>query len=167
MKSLFAGVAIAAMTGLLLGGAMRPNLAGDERPAGPQMFAGWSGVRSTGPFDPGKSFSGYQGPLPDYVVGTDWKSAAVALGDEVEYQPAEPPNYYANARAEPVEYARNSSEEPARAEPIYPSMSGGVRYDASTQAPHADAPQQKAPPAANIDDEAPPEATGDTSPTQG
>ena len=81
MKVLLSGAAAAAITGVLLGGAMRPHLDADGRPAGPQMFANWSGVRSTGPFDPGTTFASYQGRVPDHVMGTDWKKA-MAWPDE-------------------------------------------------------------------------------------
>src|SRR5687767_11524241 len=73
VKSLFSGMALAAVAGLLTGGAMKPNLGTDDRPAGPQMFAGWSGTRSTGPFDDGMTFASYNGQIPDYVLGTDWQ----------------------------------------------------------------------------------------------
>ena len=70
-----AGAAVALACGLLLGGAMRPDLGDDGRPAGPQMIAGWSAQRSTGPFDPGATYASYSasGQVPDYVIGTDWK----------------------------------------------------------------------------------------------
>jgi hypothetical protein len=164
VKALFTGVGMAAMAGLLLGGAMKPNLRGDDRPEGPQIFTGWSGVRSTGPFDPGMSFADYQGQIPDYVIGTDWKTvAAYAWQDDLAYEPEPPRDYYAEARAEPVEYAARW-QEPPRAEPIYPSLSGGVAYHASARV--AEAPSPPPPPSelAEIDDEAPPEATGDTTP---
>ena len=128
MKVLLSGAAAAAITGVLLGGAMQPHLdAADGRPAGPQMFANWSGVRSTGPFDPGTTFASYQGRVPDYVMGTDWKKAMtwpderaavsapsreVARGDDL---PAEAPVVLARAAYEdlpPVAHA-------------YPSLSGG------------------------------------------
>ncbi|HEY8572598.1 hypothetical protein [Phenylobacterium sp.] len=155
---------MAAVAGLLLGGAMKPNLRGDDRPEGPQIFAGWSGVRSTGPFDPGMTFADYQGQIPDYVVGTDWK-AAYAWRDDIAYEPAPVRDYYEESREQPREYARSDLrwQEPPRAEPLYPSISGGVAYEASARV--AEAPPPPPPPEeAHIDDDAPPEATGDTSP---
>jgi hypothetical protein len=62
--------------GLMLGGAMRPNLAGDDRPAGPQIIRGQAASRSTGPFDAGPNVAGRAGQIPDYVLGTDWRKAA-------------------------------------------------------------------------------------------
>lgn len=165
MKALFAGVGAAAVAGMLMGAAMKPNLAGDDRPAGPQILAGWSGARSTGPFDPGMSFADYQGNIPDYVVGTDWKSAAAfSFREDVAYEPAETPDYYQEAKREPAQYAETRYEEPPRAAPVYPSMSGGVAHDVLARVP--DAAPQPVPTSepVELDDEAPPEATGDTTP---
>jgi len=69
------GAVIAVASGLLLGGAMRPNLAGDDRPVGPQIIAGSAGVRSMGPLDTGPTLANYNGRVPDYVIGTDAKRA--------------------------------------------------------------------------------------------
>ena len=71
MRAALCGAGVALAMGLMLGGAMRPTLAGDDRPAGPQIILGESAQRSTGPFDPGPTFTGYQGRIPDYVLGTD------------------------------------------------------------------------------------------------
>jgi hypothetical protein len=128
VKVLLSGAAAAAITGVLLGGAMQPHLdAADGRPAGPQMFANWSGVRSTGPFDPGTTFAGYPGRVPDYVMGTDWKKtmawpderAAVSASSSEAAQGDAPP-----AEA-PVVLARAAYEELPPAGHTYPSLSGG------------------------------------------
>ncbi len=128
MKVLLSGAAAAAITGVLLGGAMQPHLdAADGRPAGPQMFANWSGVRSTGPFDPGTTFASYQGGVPDYVMGTDWKKAmawpderaAVSAPSREAAQSDQPP-----AEA-PMVLARVAYDEPPPAGGGYPSLSGG------------------------------------------
>lgn len=129
MKTLLTGAGIALTAGLLMGAVAKPDLRTDERPEGPQMIAGWAGVRSTGPFDDGATFASYQGQLPDYVLGTDWKKA-VALppepkpirvaqtetGTETEDDP--PP--------EPVVFTRAAYDEPAREAPSYPSLQGGA-----------------------------------------
>lgn len=157
LKTLFAGVGVAAVSGLLLGGAMQPDLRGDERPEGPQIFAGWSGARSTGPFDDGLTLAYYKGQIPDYVVGTDWKQA-IAWQEAPEIIEA-PRDYSAFDEPEPAtdvtEYATEASwQEPAAEPPTYPSMSGGVAYGADLPPPP--------PPPADPDPEAMPEATGDT-----
>ncbi|WP_374468666.1 hypothetical protein [Phenylobacterium sp.] len=165
-RKLLSGVGIAAVAGLLLGGAMKPDLRGDERPEGPQIFAGWSGARSTGPFDDGMTLTYWQGKLPDYVVGTDWKQA-IAWQEAPEIIEAEP--YDGSAfdvpEPEPAEYAYARWEEPPAEAPHYPSMSGGVAYGAERAygGDRLDAP----PPPPEFDAEVMPEATGDTTTEQG
>lgn len=164
VKALFTGVGMAAMAGILLGGAMKPDLRGDDRPEGPQVFAGWSGVRSTGPFDPGTSFASYGGQVPDYVVGTDWKAVSFQWKDDAAYEPAPIRDYYDEARAEPLP-AVEPYREPTRIEPLYPSLNGGAASYASDRVPdHAALPPQPPEQTVNLDEEAPPEATGDTRP---
>src|SRR3954462_3122669 len=119
---------MAATAGLLLGGAMKPNLRGDDRPEGPQMFLGWSATRSTGPFDDGGAWAAYQGRTPDYVVGTDWSKAPVVVSD-VAYEPAPSVDYYAQAANERTRYPQPTYVEPPREPPAFPSMSGGKAYD--------------------------------------
>lgn len=157
LKTLFAGVGVAAVSGLLLGGAMQPDLRGDERPEGPQIFAGWSGARSTGPFDDGMTLAYYEGQVPDYVVGTDWKQAIAWQETPEIVEAAE--DYSAFDEPEPAPeagvYAADASwQAPAAEPPTYPSMSGGVAYG-------VDLPPPPSPPA-DLDPEAMPEATGDT-----
>ena len=63
----------------------------------------------------------------------------------------------------PQDDARTRWEEPPRAEPVFPSVRGGVASDVNARV--AEAPAPPAPlVAADIDEEAPPEATGDTRP---
>jgi len=127
VKILLAGTAVAITAGVLLGGAMRPELAVGDRPAGPQMFASWSGTRSTGPFDPGTTFVSYPNPAPDYLMGTDWKkrmnwpderaatSAASAQDEEpVEAAPVEAPTVVTRA----------VYDEPPASAHDYPSLGG-------------------------------------------
>ncbi len=76
MRVAAGGAALALAMGLMLGGAMHPDLAGDDRPGGPQIILGKAAERSTGPFDPRPQMAGYSGQVPDYVLGTDWKRAA-------------------------------------------------------------------------------------------
>ncbi|MCR5880980.1 hypothetical protein [Phenylobacterium sp. J367] len=151
------GIGIAAASGLLLGGAMKPDLGAGDRPEGPQIFAGWSGARSTGPFDDGRTLAYVEGQLPDYVVGTDWKTVAWQEGPEpVEVAPAAEASAFDAAAHEPVQYAAARWEEPPPEAPSYPSLSGGVRYD------HARPAEAAPPPPPAFDEEVMPEATGDT-----
>jgi hypothetical protein len=114
--------------GLLLGGFMQPHLYDGDRPAGPQMFAGWNGARSTGPFDDGATLANFQGPVPDYVMGTDAKKAMTwpeerAAVSKPRYELArddDPP-----PEAAPV-LTRAAYEEPAAPEHDYPSLGHAV-----------------------------------------
>jgi hypothetical protein len=123
------GAAVALIAGVLLGGAMQPNL-GETRdgPAGPQMFADWAGERSTGPFDPGTTFVNYQGKMPDYIMGTDWKKR-MTWPDEraaVSAAPREVVSDDAPAPEAPAVLTRVAYEEPVPAPHAYPSL-GGAR----------------------------------------
>jgi hypothetical protein len=129
-------MAVAAVTGLMLGGAMKPNLGNDDRPAGPQMFAGWSGTRSTGPFDDGMTLANYNGQVPDYVLGTDWQKVA-AWPQQDEQVAYEPPMEIAavEPEAQPVVFTSSAFDEPPPEPVTYPSMSGGAVYGAQADTP--------------------------------
>ncbi|MDB5445706.1 MAG: hypothetical protein JWQ97_1023 [Phenylobacterium sp.] len=168
MKTAYAGAGLALTAGLLMGAAMKPDLAGDDRPAGPQIFAGLSGTRATGPFDDGLTVARYSGKIPDYVLGSDWQKMA---------QPptAAPPPRGGEDDA-PETYAQSYYESPLRDEPpepqvktgdltsaayaeaaaervSFPSIDGGAAYAGASRAE-------------DIETEAPPEATGDTRPAR-
>jgi len=85
---------------------MRPNLAGDGRPAGPQMLASSGGARSESPLA-GAVTAVNAGPLPDYVTGTDAKKA-LAKAEE-------------RGAAEPIEVARDDTSSPVPHD--FPSLS--------------------------------------------
>lgn len=140
VKVLFAGAAAALVGGMLLGGAMRPNLgaADDGRPAGPQMFANWSGARSTGPFDPGATFAGYGAKLPDYVLGTDWKKAAAWPDERAAVSaPAREVARNDEASEEPVTVARADYADPPPPPRGYPSLGGAQVSESDDAAPAA------------------------------
>jgi hypothetical protein len=169
LNALYSGAGLALVAGLLMGGAMKPNLGGDERPEGPQMFAGWSGARSTGPFDDGGGFTAYSGQIPDYVTGTDWKKALAWPGEQVAYLEPQPRMTASEAQADVLagDYTQAAYVGPPPAQPAYPSMSGGMEYrDRAVAAEPTASPH--APPPRTFDEDAPPEATGDTTtPAQG
>jgi len=131
VKAVLTGAGVALVAGLLMGAVARPDLVADDRPAGPQILAGWSGVRSTGPFDDGRTFAAYNGQIPDYVLGTDWKKSLqppvfapdpeprvretkVASNDDLPELPLTPAAY--DDRPPP--------------EVVYPSMQGGRQSSA-------------------------------------
>ena len=120
---------------------MQPQLFEGDRPSGPQMFADWAGARSTGPFDPGTTFVNYQGKMPDYILGTDWKKsmtwsderAAVSAPREVvrDEIPPEPP-------IESASLTRAAYEEPPPAPHAYPSLAGGQPAATADEPPTQD-----------------------------
>lgn len=126
MNTVLLGAGIAAAAGLLMGAAARPNLAADDRPEGPQIVAGWSGVRSTGPFDDGATFAAYTGRIPDYVLGTDAKRSLAPPPDRIAPEPPRRPARDDDPPPdEAVSFAHVAYEEPAPVEPSYPSLRGG------------------------------------------
>ena len=140
MKALLIGAGMALAAGMTMGFAMQPQLGiGDERPAGPQLFAAASGERSTGPFDPGTSFN-YQGQLPDYVIGTDWRKAAAFAGEPASLRPD--PEELKLARYEAPPAPAQAAPEREAPPASYPSLSGGEPYGAdrpaAAEAPRAD-----------------------------
>ena len=131
---LLSGAALAAVLGIMLGGAMQPQLALGDRPMGPQMFATGGGHRSTGPFDSDASYTSAGVELPSYVVGTDYAKAAYAEAPPI----AQPRRQVARNDAtaeEPVAMTRAAYDAPAPIEVVYPSVAGGSAYDAETPPP--------------------------------
>lgn len=161
IKALCAGAGLALVAGLTMGAAMKPNLAADDRPEGPQAVADWSQA-PTGPFDDGAaaSFAAYQHQIPDYVTGTDWKKMTAAPASQTAYTAPVPKtdDDYPDTYTAPATYAELAGTD-AAAEVSFPSRDGGTRYDSAA----APAPSK---PASHFDDDVAPEATGDTTPAQ-
>jgi hypothetical protein len=137
------GAAAAAVAGIMLGGAMQPQLFFEDRPMGPQMFADGGGPRSTGPFDLRDAYTAYGGKLPPYVIGTDYAQTAYVeappVADErpqVARKDLEDPAPAALTRA-------GYGEAPAPVV-VYPSVNGGSAYGAET--PPQPAPPEDEPP---------------------
>lgn len=139
-KRLLGGAGVALVAGLLMGAVAKPDLASDDRPAGPQMMAGWSGTRSTGPFDDGATFAAFNGQIPDYVLGTDWKKSLepvyapdpeprvretrLARNDDPPELPLTPAAYDDTPPPE-VTYPSMHGGEPARPDPTLPPPAEG------------------------------------------
>ena len=148
MKTLFFGAGLAAVAGLLMGAAAKPDLGWDDRPAGPQILAAWGGGRSTGPFDDGAAFSNYKGQLPDFVLGSDWKRSLDT--PTLTAEPAHPATEPRLARNDdltdlPVpQMTPVSYDALPHGAPSYPSVEGGEPGDAellpSARATTADTP---------------------------
>lgn len=132
--TILSGAALAAVLGIMLGGAMRPQLVFGDRPNGPQMFATGGGPRSTGPFDSGSSYANYGGAIPDYVIGTDYAQSAYVAAPPVEEEPRRAAH---NERTppEPVTLTHAAYDEPPAPLVVYPSVAGGRSYDADTPEP--------------------------------
>jgi hypothetical protein len=145
VKALVSGAVVAAVVGALSGGAMQPQLFEGDRPSGPQMFAGWDGTRSTGPFDPGTTFASYHGAPPDYVIGTDWKKAmawpderaAVSAPSAADVQVAERDD--TTVPEEPAALTRAAYDDEAAPTHDYPSL-GGAPQPLGPATDDADAP---------------------------
>jgi hypothetical protein len=130
------GAAVALAAGLWLGGLMQPHLdEGDGRPSGPQMFADWAGDRSTGPFDPGTTFVNYQGRIPDYVMGTDWKKR-MTWPDETAAVSAAPRDEAGHDGTQPREPAATLTHAAYEDAPPplhdYPSLGGAAQASAAS-----------------------------------
>ena len=121
MRVELAGVGVAIAVGMMLGGALHPNLAGDDRPLGPQMLLGAGATRSAGLGDPGLAMASYHGALPTYVVGTDAsKPFAVSQShDAAEIIPIEQ-----SQPERPVALTRVAYGDPDPPDHDYPSLTG-------------------------------------------
>jgi hypothetical protein len=136
VKALGIGAGMALVAGLLMGAVAKPDLGWDDRPAGPQILAGWGGGRSTGPFDDGASFASYKGQIPDYVLGTDWKRALNPPAMTAEPSPEARETRMAAAEEPPdLPLTHAAYDEPPRAPPTYPSLQGGQTYGADLLPP--------------------------------
>ncbi|MDO9337353.1 MAG: hypothetical protein Q7T61_13200 [Caulobacter sp.] len=127
MKSLFYGIGVATLAGLMVGGVLRPTLAMD-RIGGPQIALGDSGRLAYGDAEAGTSTYPYG--VPDYVIGTDhlYQQADYAASNE---------DYYVDASwrdaAPDLPVAEPASYEPASYQTAsydvtvhYPSQGGGI-----------------------------------------
>ena len=151
LRQAFFGVAIAAVAGLVLGGASKPNLREGSHLDGPQLLSGVSGERSVPGFNQNASWTGYGGQIPDYVIGTDWTQPAYPA----EFASAEP-----DPEPEPARVAYEAPVRPAVAPryetapappPTYPSLGGDILAGLQAAEPPTiseDAPAEPAPPPA-------------------
>lgn len=159
--ALYAGVGVALAAGLLLGAVMKPALRIGAHPAGPQIQAGSSGVRSPAPSDyGGLSYAPYSVEIPDYVLGTDWRKTSAWSDPPPAFDhPGEALEGGAQAEPELADEGPlfTSAAYPAtsREAPNYPSLDGGAVYGQDVFA--------EPPAAAGLVPDAPPEAAGDTS----
>jgi hypothetical protein len=161
-KALMTGAGLALAAGLTMGAAMKPALAVNDRPEGPQVVSDWAQA-STGPFDDTSNamLASYSGQVPDYVTGTDWKKAMAWPVSQTAYTTplprADDPEAHYTA---PTEYAEAEASAPT--EVSFPSRDGGRAYDAPAKPIAA----VQIAPQPHFDADVPPEATGDTAPAE-
>lgn len=138
MRALMVSAATAVVGGLLMGAAIRPTESDlHEQPVGPQIISdgAWEGDTAVV-----ASISRRVGPLPDYVIGTDWahpKSYETPIAAVYEL-PDTSDLYEAEAYATPAVYAAPPAPAATsdaaiapqpRAEPrrvSYPSIDGDI-----------------------------------------
>lgn len=135
MKALFQGAPFVVAAALLLGAALQPQLAVSDDPRGPQMLMGVSARHAP----PDVSWAAYNGPVPDYVLGTDWTRPPdyPATYEEPSYVPPEPDPYLPIEAPLPEPVIRQA--EPVVATqviaPRYPSEGGEVVVSHAPAAP--------------------------------
>jgi hypothetical protein len=77
------------VAGLGLGALMRPDLSGDDRPAGPQIVDEAADA-APAPIDDSLRLTRYTGKIPDYVLGTDWTRPRALAPPPAPYATREP-----------------------------------------------------------------------------
>ena len=140
MKSLFYGIGVATLSGLFIGGVLRPTLA-EGRIGGPQIAIGDSGRLAYGDAEAGTT--SYPYGVPDYVIGTDH---LYQPADYAAWQPGE--SYVERAWRdaapdlpviEPASYTPATYETAAYDTVVhYPSMGGGILAGLGSEAAPAD-----------------------------
>lgn len=136
---------------------MKPDLGAVERPEGPQVISQAPDADPSGPFDDRLAYAAYDRQIPDYVLGTDWKKLVEA--PPPAYAPGPEPDepLPAPEEAEVGTYTPAVYQAAAAPHVSYPSLDGGAAYEDVSRA-------EKTPviPLVELDADAPPEATGDT-----
>lgn len=137
------GAAAAAVAGILLGGAMHPNLTEDF--VAPQTLIPGGGPRDVA-YAADAGTARYNGRVPDYVVGTDWvrPQAAAPEVQEVALPAADRVTDDSADRADLMAYTAHEDAPPrmvrASLEPTeppvadYPSSRGGRYYESNLPA---------------------------------
>lgn len=147
MKAVLAGACMAAVSGLLMGSALKPDLRADDRAEGPQIIAGMAGEHAaSGPFDDDATYglAAYHGTPPDYVFGTDARRAETWPAPNAEPPPEATPRVEDAADgAPPADEARftraDYSDGDDTPTPVvsYPSLDGGASRAAADLIPPA------------------------------
>jgi hypothetical protein len=126
-RTLLTGVAVAAVSGLLAGAGLKPDLDLRREGRAPQIQIPHAGLRSPpAPHETG--IAAYGARVPAYVVGTDSlpRPQPQALAALEAPEPADDPVVVYPA---PRPYAAPADwVEPPRRRPVYPSIDGAVAY---------------------------------------
>jgi hypothetical protein len=134
VKALASGAVVALASGVLMGAALKPDIADLDRPAGPQTVVGWTSARADAPLEDGTALASYDGKIPDYVLGTDFKRTT-ELFPTAEAPPPLPPIPDETEPAEvpltPASYADEALPPP---QPSFPSIDGGAPAIVAAQA---------------------------------
>ncbi len=126
MKSMFYGIGIAAIAGLMVGGGFRPTIA-EGRIGGPQIALGDSARVAHG--DPEAATSNYPYGVPDYVIGTDnlYQPADYAATDEAYVDTAWRDAHPDLPMVEPASYTPATYQTASYDVTVnYPSQGGGI-----------------------------------------
>jgi hypothetical protein len=126
LKRLFSGAAMAVVAGLMVGAAIQPPL--QDGILAPQQQVAGGGARNYAiGYEHG--VGAYPGPVPDYVIGTDYtrpqplEDQVLAYDDRADTGTAEAADYAQTAEATtPASWI----VEGARDEPQYPSVRGNA-----------------------------------------
>ena len=141
MKTLYAGAGLALISGLLLGGVMKPELALDAPPAAPQSVRDGPSPQPAEPPGQDANLANYHGKLPDYVLGTDWLKATQISAAPTPPEPA-PVDYYEppdrDDLPDPPLTAATYSQDVAAAGVGYASVEGAAADDETSHAAPAD-----------------------------
>lgn len=134
LKTLMQGAGAVAVAGLLMGGAMHPDLYKGDRPLGPQMLMGGAARGASAAADPGVGV--YAGAAPEYVIGTDWtRPKTPQYVRYAEAETGETGDVMAYEDTAPAQVTRTAWRDEPREAPSYPSERGNAYYEANLPAP--------------------------------
>ena len=131
LKTLAQGASVVAAVGLMMGAALHPNLRGADELAGPRIQLPGAGQRAVD-YVSDLGVSVYRGRIPDYVTGSDANRPPPVLAATT----AEPQDtgdvvvFTEEPAADPARMTQATWQDEPRQPPVYPSVSGGGRYEA-------------------------------------
>lgn len=128
MNALAYSIMTAGVAGLLAGFAMKPGGALADRPIGPQILISGANKRviDNDGWYANAPLGGYNGQVPEYVLGTDWSQPQTYEAAYVDPIPAPAP--IETTAAEPGDFVAPApiSEQPKAAKAHVPSEDGDI-----------------------------------------